>query len=103
MLIRRLIEVSLLEDGVFIRERRAVCEYSLAALRVAGQIVIGPVRNTFDFVELPCLLSLRKEPVKKIRGGLGVMGKLFLRLRVLLEIRRLDAVLVIPGDAICNP
>ena len=56
MLVRRLIEVGLLQDGVLIRNRRAVLEAGLAALGVAGQIVIRAVGNAFDLVELPASL-----------------------------------------------
>ena len=74
MLIRRLIEVRLLQDRVLVRNRRAVLEAGLAALGVAGQIVIRAVRNAFDFVELLRLVfALRKEAIEQIRRRLRVV------------------------------
>ena len=74
MLIRRDVEVRLLQDGVLVRNGRAVLEARLAAFRVARQIVVRTIRNAFDFVELLLLvLAFRKEAIEQVRRRLRVV------------------------------
>ena len=103
MLVGCLIEIGLLQDGMFIDKERSILECRPSALRVTGQIIVGPVRNALDFVELFSFFALGKESIKEVRCCLGIMRKVVGRLRVLLEILRTDAVLVIPRDSLFDP
>jgi len=61
MLICRNIEIRLLQDGMFVLERSSVFETGFAALRMAREIVIGPVCNPFDLVKLLGLIFPLRE------------------------------------------
>ena len=103
MLIRRRLEIGLLQNRMLVRNGRAVLETRPAAFRVAGQVVVRAVCDAFNLVVLPCFFAFRKESIEQIGRRLRVVREFLRLLRVFLQVRGFDAVLVIPGDAIRDP
>jgi hypothetical protein len=77
-----------------------VVERDAGRLAVHGQVVVGAVG---DALELAPLRALEAELVLDVDGALRVVRQLLLRVLELPQLRRVDAEVDVPGEALVDP
>src|SRR5262249_19098909 len=104
MSVRRLIKVGLLENRMLVEYERTILENSPSAFRVARQVIIGTVCDSFHFVKLLVfIITFWEEAIEQVRGCFRVMSQFFRRLYKLFEVLRSNPILVIPVDSLGDP